>query len=185
MPHLTLPPQAENGTIYCGSKSFLTCRHAKTAENAYAGQAGAYIVTDPEEDALNLPSGYGVYDIPLILSAKQYNDDGTLFSLENEDNSLWGDIIQVNDQPWPFLNVEPRKYRFRLLNAAVSRSFALYFVATANVNAPLPFKVIASDTGLLEKPVQVSNVVSPDQSPLQLNRRDDSRNELAGTQNPL
>lgn len=131
----------------------------QTAENAYAGQAGAYLITDPEEDALNLPSGYGKYDIPLVISSKQYEDDGTLFSIEGEDVSLWGDIIQVNDQPWPFLNVEPRKYRFRFLNAAISRSFALYFAATADVNTRLPFKVIASDTGLLEKPVQVSNIV--------------------------
>lgn len=132
----------------------------KTAENAYAGQAGAYIITDPEQDALGLPSGYGEYDIPLILTAKQYNSDGSLFSLVGEDVSLWGDIIQVNGQPWPFLNVEPRKYRFRVLNAAVSRSFALYFAATADVNAMLPFQVISSDTGMLVNPVQVSSMVS-------------------------
>lgn len=132
----------------------------KTAENAYGGQAGAYIITDPEQDALGLPSGYGEYDIPLILSAKQYNSDGSLFSLVGEDTSLWGDVIQVNGQPWPFLNVEPRKYRFRVLNAAVSRSFALYFAATADVNAMLPFQVISSDTGMLVNPVQVSSMVS-------------------------
>lgn len=132
----------------------------QTAENAYAGQAGAYIITEPEEDALGLPSGYGEYDIPLVLGAKQYNADGSLFSLVNEDVSLWGDVIHVNGQPWPYMDVEPRKYRFRFLNAAVSRSFALYFAATAAVNAALPFKVISSDTGLLSDPVQVSNLVS-------------------------
>jgi bilirubin oxidase len=41
-----------------------------TAENAYFGQAGAYILHDPAEDSMELPSGYGVYDIPLVLSAK-------------------------------------------------------------------------------------------------------------------
>ncbi|KAK4204631.1 putative bilirubin oxidase precursor [Triangularia verruculosa] len=130
-----------------------------TAENAYMGQAGVYLVHDPAEDALNLPSGYGEYDIPLVLAAKQYNADGTLFSTIGERISLWGDVIHVNGQPWPYLSVEPRKYRFRFLNAAVSRSFALYFVKTSNVgglNAKLPFKVVASDSGLLEKPVQVS-----------------------------
>lgn len=97
----------------------------KTAENAYAGQAGAYTITDPEEDALNLPSGYVVYDIPLVINSRQYDDEGTLYSIEGEDVSLWGDIIKVNGQPWPFLNVEPRKYGFRILSAAISRSFAL------------------------------------------------------------
>ncbi|KAF2019904.1 hypothetical protein BU24DRAFT_365645 [Aaosphaeria arxii CBS 175.79] len=129
-----------------------------TAENAYFGQAGAYLITDPAEDALGLPSGYGTYDIPLVLSAKIYNSDGTLQTSKNEDDSLFGDIIHVNGQPWPFLNVEPRKYRFRFLNAALSRTFALYFVNALNTNARLPFKVIASDAGLLESPVQTSDL---------------------------
>ncbi|KAH6999248.1 Cupredoxin [Ilyonectria sp. MPI-CAGE-AT-0026] len=129
-----------------------------TAENAYMGQAGAYILTDSAEDALGLPSGYGIYDIPLILTSKQYNQDGSLFSTAGEKDSLWGDVIEVNGQPWPFLNVEPRKYRFRFLNAAISRSFALYFVKANALNARLPFQVVASDGGLLSEPVQVSDI---------------------------
>lgn len=124
------------------------------------GQAGAYILTDSAEDALGLPSGYGIYDIPLILSSKQYNQDGSLFSTAGEKDSLWGDVIEVNGQPWPFLNVEPRKYRFRFLNAAISRSFALYFVNQNALNTRLPFQVVASDGGLLSEPVQVSDIVS-------------------------
>ncbi|KAK8117907.1 uncharacterized protein PG998_006188 [Apiospora kogelbergensis] len=104
------------------------------------------------------PSGYGKYDIPLVLTSKHYNQDGTLRSTVGETKSYWGDVIQVNGQPWPFLNVEPRKYRFRFLNAAVSRSFALYFVRASNVNSKLPFQVIASDAGLLAKPVSVSDM---------------------------
>ncbi|KAK3997774.1 bilirubin oxidase [Cladorrhinum sp. PSN332] len=129
-----------------------------TAENAYMGQAGVYLVNDPAEASLNLPSGYGTLDIPLVLSSKQYNANGTLYSTHNERQSLWGDVIHVNGQPWPFIIVQPRKYRFRLLNAAVSRSFALYFVKTTAVNSKLPFKVIASDGGLLSRPDQVSNI---------------------------
>lgn len=129
-----------------------------TAENAYAGQAGAYIITDPEEASLGLPSTYGVDDIPIILAAKQYNADGTLFSLVGEDVSLWGDVIHVNGQPWPRFDAEPRKYRFRLLNAAVSRSFALYFAATADLATKIPFQVIASDAGLLQSPQTVDQI---------------------------
>ncbi|KAM6506165.1 hypothetical protein FSOLCH5_014350 [Fusarium solani] len=129
-----------------------------TAENAYMGQAGAYILTDPAEESLGLPSGYGVYDIPLILSSKQYNEDGSVFSTAGEKDSLWGDVIEVNGQPWPSLKVEPRKYRFRFLNAAISRSFALYFVNSNALNSRLGFQVIGSDTGLLSKPVQASDI---------------------------
>jgi hypothetical protein len=59
------------------------------------GQAGVYILTDPAEDALGLPSGYGKYDVPLVLSSKTYKSDGTLLSTHGEDESLWGDVIHV------------------------------------------------------------------------------------------
>ncbi|KAH8886059.1 Cupredoxin [Thozetella sp. PMI_491] len=130
----------------------------KTAENAYFGQAGAYIITDPEEDSLGLPSGYGEFDIPLVLSSKFYNADGSLQTVVNERTSTWGDVIHVNGQPWPFFNVQPRKYRFRFLNAAISRNFALYFVKSSDLNTRLPFNVIASDTGLLKRPVETADM---------------------------
>ncbi|PVI06720.1 Cupredoxin [Periconia macrospinosa] len=129
-----------------------------TAENAYFGQAGAYLITDPAEDALGLPSGYGEFDIPLVLASKYYNQDGTLQTSVGEDQSLWGDIIHVNGQPWPFFNVQPRKYRLRFLNAAVSRNFALYFVRTTATNTRIPFQVIATDAGLTTHPVQTSDL---------------------------
>ncbi|KAH7038392.1 phenol oxidase A [Microdochium trichocladiopsis] len=125
----------------------------KTAENAYLGQAGAYILHDDKEDALGLPSGYGKYDIPLVLTSRVYNADGTVKTTVGEDDSLWGDVIHVNGQPWPFLNVEPRKYRFRLLDAAVSRAWNLYFARTSSPDAKIQFQVIGSDAGLLEAPV--------------------------------
>ncbi|KAK7953039.1 hypothetical protein PG988_013733 [Apiospora saccharicola] len=129
-----------------------------TAENGYFGQAGAYIITDPAEDSLGLPSGYGVYDIPLILSSKYYNQDGTLRSIRNERLSVWGDIIHVNGQPWPYMDVDPRRYRFRILNAAVSRDWALYLTRLGD-DKKLPSQVIASDAGLFTQPVTVSDDV--------------------------
>ncbi|EAA27114.3 bilirubin oxidase precursor [Neurospora crassa] len=131
-----------------------------TAENAYYGQAGAYILHDPSiESPLGLPSGYGTFDIPLILSAKQYTSSGSLFSPADETTSLYGDVIHVNGQPWPFLNVEPRKYRFRFLDASISRSFLLYFERDAKVGGTkLPFDVIASDAGLLNAPQRVNEL---------------------------
>ncbi|KAH6691435.1 Cupredoxin [Plectosphaerella plurivora] len=121
-----------------------------TAENAYFGQAGVYLLHDEAEDALNLPKGK--YDVPLVLAAKQYNKDGSLFSPALETTSLYGDIIHVNGQPWPYMKVEPRKYRFRFLDASISRSFKLYFEKDKAVGTKLDFNVIASDAGLLSSP---------------------------------
>lgn len=117
-------------------------------------------MTDPAEDALGLPSGYGEFDIPLILSAKFYNQNGTLQSQLQEETSTWGDVIHVNGQPWPFLDVQPRKYRFRFLNTGISRNYALYFARSTNTAAQLPFQAIASDSGLLDEPVTVNTLVS-------------------------
>lgn len=125
-----------------------------TAENAYFGQAGFYILHDPAEDKLGLPKGK--YDLPLALSAKQYNSDGTLFDPKDERTSLWGDVIHVNGQPWPYHPVEPRKYRLRFLDTSISRAFKLTFVDDAGKT--IPFQVIGADTGLLTKPVTNDNL---------------------------
>ncbi|KAL2211026.1 multicopper oxidase [Sarocladium strictum] len=129
-----------------------------TAENANAGQAGGYILRDPNEDALGLPTGYGQFDIPLILNAKFYNSDGTLTSPAGETDSYFGDVIHVNGQPWPFFKVQPRKYRFRVLNASVSRSYILYLQRQSGSSSQIPFQVIGSDAGLLTKPITSSTL---------------------------
>jgi bilirubin oxidase len=121
-----------------------------TAENAYEGQAGLYIIEDEAEAALNLPTGD--YDVPLVLGSKQFRADGTLAPIAG---LFFGDVIHVNGEPWPFMNVEPRKYRFRFLDAAISRSFNLYFADAEFVQDRLPFQVISSDSGLLEHPAEV------------------------------
>lgn len=72
-----------------------TDQRIKTSENANQGQAGAWIIADPAEDALGLPCGYGEFDIPLILSSKFYNPNGTILSTVGEEDSYWGDVIHV------------------------------------------------------------------------------------------
>lgn len=111
---------------------------------------------DPAEDSLGLPTG--PYDVPLGLSAKQYKKDGDLFSPKDERVSLYGDVIHVNGQPWPYLEVEPRKYRFRLLDSSISRAFQLYLEDSKKIGTKIPFKVIGSDAGLLAKTVTTSTL---------------------------
>ncbi|KAK7185153.1 hypothetical protein DPSP01_000731 [Paraphaeosphaeria sporulosa] len=120
-----------------------------SGEHAYRGEEGYYILTDPEEQALGLPSGQ--YDVTLAIAAKIYRSDGSLYYDSNHDAGLWGDVILVNEQPWPYFNVEARPYRFRLLNGAVSRTFDLTF--NTDDGEMLPFDVIGSDCGLFNSPV--------------------------------
>ncbi|KAK0704633.1 hypothetical protein B0H67DRAFT_637171 [Lasiosphaeris hirsuta] len=113
-----------------------------TAENAYVGQAGVYLIHDPAEDALGLSSGYEVYDIPMVLSYQ--TPLGRHDPRQRPTVALFERRAAQVPLPLP--------------NAAVSRTFSLYMVATTNTNLKLPFHVIASDTGLLEKPVPVSQL---------------------------
>ncbi|THX45558.1 oxidase cueO precursor [Aureobasidium pullulans] len=130
-----------------------------TAENAYYGQAGFYILHDPDE--LKIPGlPQGDFDIPLALAAKRYNPDGSLWDPEanNEETSVFGDVFHVNGQPWPFLKVEPRKYRFRVLNTGISRSYQLYFEPDKTPGTRSAMTVVGSDAGLTAKPVQTTQL---------------------------
>jgi len=116
-----------------------------TRLNVYMGLAGAYVLRDSVEDAINLPSGS--YEVPLVLQDKKLNPDGSL-----EYPSLWvdhffGDKIMVNGKIWPYLDVAKGKYRFKIINGSTSRTYTL---ALAPPSGVLNFAVIGTDGGLLE-----------------------------------
>ena len=134
-----------------------------TRLNVYAGLAGFYLIRDDAEKALNLPQGD--FEIPLMLQDRLFHRDGSLHypRVVNgpREHPIWiqefyGDMNCVNGKVMPFLEVEPRKYRFRILNAANSRFYHLRLFnsdATGNVTSQsfdVPsFQQIGSDGGLL------------------------------------
>src|SRR3954469_22624855 len=115
-----------------------------TAENAYMGLAAQYHLHDDVEDRLPIPKGK--YDCPLILADKMFGADGNFMYDDAGHTGLWGDVNLVNGVPWPKMAVEPRKYRFRVLNAAISRGYRLQLADGQ------PVKVIGTDGGLMPKP---------------------------------
>jgi FtsP/CotA-like multicopper oxidase with cupredoxin domain len=129
--------------------------HGHTSTNAYFGQTGGYIIHDSAEDSLGLPSGN--YDVPLAITDKIYQSNGDLKSPAGNTIDFLGDIIHVNDQPWPFMAVEPRKYRFRIYDMSLSRPYDIYFEDPAAYM--MNFQVIASDSGLFGSPVTTSDVL--------------------------
>jgi FtsP/CotA-like multicopper oxidase with cupredoxin domain len=120
-----------------------------TAENAYMGLAAQYHLHDANEVALGLPAGD--YDVPLILKDVMFAKDATLIYNDDRFSGLFGDVILVNGKPWPAMPVERRKYRFRILNACISRSFRL------QLSTGEPMTVIATDGGLMPAPQPVSD----------------------------
>lgn len=127
-----------------------------TRLNIYAGLFGAYIVRDEDERALNLPSGD--YDIPLMLCDRLVAQDGQLYYPVSDDPAApWvmqcnGNLVLCNGKIFPYLEVEPRRYRFRLINTANTRFFDL------SLSHDQPLHQIGSDQGLLSAPLQRARV---------------------------
>jgi FtsP/CotA-like multicopper oxidase with cupredoxin domain len=131
-----------------------------TASNVYRGLAGMSLHFDTldsgnENDtnpaALRLPSG--AYDVPLVFRDVALNADGSLLFNQLDTKGQVGNLKTVNGKVKPFLKVQRRKYRFRLLAGSMAREwmFRIWKGTTR-----IPFKIIASDGGLLPAPVQVT-----------------------------
>ncbi|MGA9957278.1 MAG: multicopper oxidase domain-containing protein [Acidobacteriaceae bacterium] len=124
--------------------------------NIYAGMQGSFIVRDDVEQQLHLPKGK--YEIPLMFCDRLLRTDGQLFYPVSENpKSPWvpevfGNAILVNGKLLPYLDVEPRKYRFRLMNGSNGRFYRFSLQNQAE------FHMIASDQGLLAAPVALTRL---------------------------
>jgi spore coat protein A, manganese oxidase len=123
--------------------------------NIYAGLFGLHVIRDRTEEALHLPSGR--YEVPLTLFDRDLKPDGQLsYPVSADPERPWvpevfGQAHLVNGKLFPYLDVEPRKYRFRVLNAANGRFYRLSLPG-------VEMHQIGSDQGLLSAPIAVSAV---------------------------
>ncbi|WP_294353018.1 multicopper oxidase domain-containing protein [uncultured Clostridium sp.] len=130
----------------------------ETRLNVYAGLAGFYILRDSLENRLNLPKGN--YEIPLLIQDKSFNSDGSLFYPDSSPfvsftpsiaPQFLGNTIVVNGKLWPYLKVEPRKYRFRILNGLNRRQY------TISMENGAEFIQIGTDGGFIEAPITLKS----------------------------
>ena len=125
--------------------------------NTYAGLFGMFLLRDSIEESLRLPTGK--YEVPLILYDRDFSADGQLFyDVSGDPKSPWipefsADGILINGKIRPYFEVEPRLYRFRLLNTANSRFFIL------SLHNNQAFFQIGTDQGLLASPVELHRLV--------------------------
>ncbi len=131
-----------------------------TRFNVYAGLAGLYVIRDAEEEALHLPRG--PYEIPLLLQDRNLDTapDGSLTGRllhKVEDNTMefFGPFTLVNGIIWPYLPMEARQYRLRLLNGSNARFYRLVLLDEQGNVAPGTITQIGTDGGLLGQPVAV------------------------------
>ncbi len=143
-----------------------------TRTNVYSGLAAFYFLRDPDSEPANLPTG--PYEIEMAIQDRQFDTSSQLYfpdgsdpkcgSGESDDPCLngpppnpethpfWipefiGDVVVVNGSPWPYLNVEPRRYRFRIVNGSNARMYRL------RRDLPVPVYQIGADDAYLDSPV--------------------------------
>jgi spore coat protein A len=125
--------------------------------NIYAGLQGLFLIRDGVEDALNLPRGQ--HEIPLMVFDRMLRSDGSLeYPTSGNEKAPWvpevfGDAILVNGKLAPYLEVEPRKYRFRLMNGSNGRFFHFSFGDSGGDSEQ--FHQIGSDQGFLAAPLAI------------------------------
>ena len=125
--------------------------------NVVAGLLGVFLIRDSVEDSLNLPSGK--YEIPLVIYDRMFDEQGQLYYPVSPDQKApwipeyFGNAILVNGKLFPCLEVEPRRYRFRVLNGANGRFFHL------SLSNGQTFQQIGTDQGLLPTPVSLDHLL--------------------------
>lgn len=130
-----------------------------TRLNVYAGLAGFYLLRDERELAHlaenRLPGG--PYEIELMIQDRTFRPDGRLAypaadaqwpGQSDTHAQFFGQVVLVNGKAWPYLEVEPRQYRLRLLNASNSRFYRL----SVDGGWPFPVWVVGGDGGFLDSP---------------------------------
>ncbi|HHJ16366.1 MAG TPA: copper oxidase [Gammaproteobacteria bacterium] len=133
-----------------------------TATNVYAGLSAMATFyddldsgdeNDPNPHALHLPGTYGKYDLSFILHDVRFDQAGNpAYNVFDTDGHL-GDLITVNRKVMPYLEVEPRKYRFRIYDGGPSRLYELILSDNSEMF------VISTDGNLLEEPVSATSLV--------------------------
>ena len=117
-----------------------------------AGLFGVFLIRDSVEDSLNLPKGK--YEIPLVIYDRMFDEQSQLYYPVSPDPKapwipeFFGDAILVNGKLFPYLEVEPRKYRFRVLNGANSRFFHLSLSNGQSFSSDRHGSRIAASSGL-------------------------------------
>lgn len=144
-----------------------------TSQNVYKGLAGSFLAydeldsnkeNDPNPAAFRLPSGNR--DVPLAIADKQFDPmtHKLVFNPFDLDGFL-GEHVTVNGAVTPFMKVQRRKYRFRIVNTGPSRIYTFQTcevghdgVECANDHPATDLILIGNDGNLLNQAVLADNV---------------------------
>jgi spore coat protein A len=147
----------------------------------YSGLAGNYLIRDSRDTGLpsnpiGLPAGN--FEQEILMADRQFDTRGQILFPDGhpegfngpppnpEHHPYWnpeffGDVMTANGKSWPFFQVEPRRYRFRVVNSSNARFLRMQLHRDTPTGAIGPtIWQIGSDGGLLNAPVRLSNSAS-------------------------
>jgi FtsP/CotA-like multicopper oxidase with cupredoxin domain len=160
--------------VYAGPAGFFLIRSDDPNDNPTVGGTGAPAVLPGPAPHVGDDPQTSYYEIPLAIQDRSFHRDGTLFYPDSraffddfdeefvpdsDVSPIWnpeffGNCIVVNGRTWPYLDVEPRRYRFRLLNGCQSRFLLLHFD-----DPRVFFWQIGNDGGYLRAPARISRLL--------------------------
>jgi spore coat protein A, manganese oxidase len=161
--------------VYAGPAGFYIIRGGPAGDGAVldsrTGQTASLPGPAPREGD-KFPPNKSYREIPIAIQDRAFNEDGSLFYPDTrvffdgimrdyipdgEFSPIWnpeffGNMIMVNGNTWPSLQVEQRRYRFRFLNGCQSRFLILDFNQIPGVEA----WQIGNEGGFLPAPVNLT-----------------------------
>ncbi len=164
-PYLTIDPGATWITEYdVIQRPLMAWYHphqmGETARHVYMGIAGLIYLDDPSV-SIDLPSTYGVDDLPLVVQDRRFNADGTHpysdpsspLAMRDRMAGLKGETMLVNGLVSPRGSVPRGLVRLRILNGSNSRNFNFGF------SDDRTFQHIGNEGGLFEAPFDATRVL--------------------------
>ena len=161
--------------VYAGPAGFYIIRGGPAGDAAVIDSrfgAPAVLPGPAPKEGDKFPSNKTYYEIPIAIQDRSFNTDGSLFYPDTRAffdeitgqyipqtdlSPIWnpeffGNMIMVNGNTWPFLNVEQRRYRFRFLNGCQSRFLILDFSSIPGAEV----WQIGNEGGFLATPVNIT-----------------------------
>ena len=130
--------------------------YPSAARQVMKGLAGLLIIDDDEADRLQLPSRWGIDDVPLILQDRRFRHDGQFFDRMNltaVTSGYVGNVGLVNGVRYPEARTSRGWVRLRILDGSNARSYLL------KASDDRSLFVVGSDGGLLEAPVEMKQIM--------------------------
>ncbi len=118
----------------------------KTASQVIEGLAGFIIIDDANSESLNLPSEYGVNDIPVVFQRKGFTSDNQISLTKSRNVSI------INGAIYPTLNVSNEWVRLRIINGNNDEILELSFSDDSEKY------IIATDNGFVEEPIAIDKL---------------------------